>query len=78
MSEPATSDRRYRTRGGITIHRADRQTAVGPAAAALVERLDRYLELAQALRSAVPDIDYVDLRYDKRVYVRPAGGAYTQ
>lgn len=43
-----------------------------------VERLDRYLELAQALRSAVPEIDYVDLRYDKRVYVRPAGGGYTQ
>ena len=43
-----------------------------------VERLDRYLELAQALRSAVPDIDHVDLRYDKRVYVRPAGGGYTQ
>ena len=43
-----------------------------------VERLDRYLELAQALRNAVPDIDYVDLRYDKRVYVRPAGNGYTQ
>ena len=42
MSEPAGSDRRYRTRGGITIHRSDRETAVGPAAAALVERLDRY------------------------------------
>ena len=43
-----------------------------------VERLDRYLELAQALRSAVPEIDYVDLRYDKRVYVRPVGGELTQ
>lgn len=43
-----------------------------------VERLDRYLELAQALRSAVPEIDYVDLRYDQRVYVRPAGSGYTQ
>ncbi|MDE0201494.1 MAG: anthranilate synthase component I [Rhodospirillaceae bacterium] len=42
MSEPTASDRRYRTRGGITIHRSDRETAVGPAAAALVERLDRY------------------------------------
>ena len=42
MSEPAASDRRYRTRGGITIHRSDRETAVGPAAAALVERLDRF------------------------------------
>ena len=43
-----------------------------------VERLDRYLELAEALRSAVPEIDYVDLRYEKRVYVRPAGSGYTQ
>ena len=42
MSEPAANARRYRTRGGITIHRNDRETAVGPAAAALVERLDRY------------------------------------
>ena len=42
MSEPNASDRRYHTRGGITIHRSDRQTAVGPTAAALVERLDRY------------------------------------
>ena len=43
-----------------------------------VERLDRYLELGQALRRAVPEIDYVDLRYDRRVYVRPAGSGYTQ
>lgn len=43
-----------------------------------VERLDRYMELAQALRNAVPEIDYVDLRYDKRVYVRPVGGGLTQ
>jgi cell division septal protein FtsQ len=43
-----------------------------------VERLDRYMELAQALRNAVPEIDYVDLRYDKRVYVRPADVELTQ
>ena len=42
MSEPVTHDRRYRTRGGITVHRQDSEAAVGPAAAALVERLDRY------------------------------------
>ena len=42
MSEAATHDRRYRTRGGITVHRSDCEAAVGPAAAALVERLDRY------------------------------------
>ena len=38
-----------------------------------VERLQSYLELAPALRERVPDIDYVDLRFDERVYVRPRG-----
>ena len=37
-----------------------------------VERLQSYYELAPALRERVPDIDYVDLRFDERVYVRPA------
>lgn len=37
-----------------------------------VERLQAYLDLAPALRERVPDIDYVDLRFDERVYVRPA------
>ena len=36
-----------------------------------VVRLDEYLELAPALRARVPEIDYVDLRFDQRVYVRP-------
>lgn len=36
------------------------------------ERLQSYLDLAPALRERVPDIDYVDLRFDQRVYVRPA------
>lgn len=40
--------------------------------AQFVERLQSYLDLAPALRSRVPDIDYVDLRFDERVYVRPA------
>lgn len=35
------------------------------------ERLQSYLDLAPALRERVPDIDYVDLRFDQRVYVRP-------
>lgn len=39
-----------------------------------VERLDRYLELAPTLHARVPEIDYVDLRFERRVYVRPAGG----
>lgn len=36
-----------------------------------LERLQSYFELSSALRERVPDIDYVDLRFDKRVYVRP-------
>lgn len=37
-----------------------------------VERLQSYYELAPALRERVPAIDYVDLRFDERVYVGPA------
>ena len=36
-----------------------------------VERLQSYIELAPTLRERVPAIDYVDLRFDERVYVRP-------
>ena len=36
-----------------------------------LERLQSYVDLAPALRERVPDIDYVDLRFDSRVYVRP-------
>ncbi len=38
-----------------------------------VARLQSYVELAPALHQRVPDIDYVDLRFDDRVYVRPGG-----
>jgi len=37
----------------------------------LVERLQSYIDLAPTLRERVPAIDYVDLRFDERVYVRP-------
>ena len=37
------------------------------------ERLQSYVDLSPALRERVPDIDYVDLRFDERVYVRPQG-----
>ena len=45
-----------------------------------LQRLQSYLELSEALRARVPDIDYVDLRFDDRIYVRPtprrkAGGS---
>lgn len=36
-------------------------------------RIESYLQLADALRERVADIDYVDLRFDDRIYVRPAG-----
>jgi len=35
-------------------------------------RLESYQELAAALKERVSDIDYVDLRFDDRIYVRPA------
>jgi cell division protein FtsQ len=35
-------------------------------------RIRTYLQLAAALRQRVPDIEYVDLRFDDRIYVRPA------
>jgi cell division protein FtsQ len=35
-------------------------------------RLQQYLDLAPTLRERVSDIDYVDLRFDDRIYVRPA------
>ncbi len=36
------------------------------------ERLQSYLDLRDALHERVRDIDYVDLRFEQRVYVRPA------
>ena len=38
----------------------------------IVERLQQYVDLAPALRERVTGIDYVDLRFDERLYVRPA------
>lgn len=35
-------------------------------------RLESYLALAPTLRERVADIDYVDLRFDDRIYVKPA------
>ena len=36
------------------------------------ERLREYLDLVPALHAHVPDIDSVDLRFDRRVFIRPA------
>ncbi len=41
------------------------------------QRLQSYLDLAPALRQRVPSIDYVDLRFDDRIYVRPTGATRT-
>ena len=40
-----------------------------------LERLRFYAELVPALQARVADIDYVDLRFDPRVYVGPLGHA---
>ena len=40
-----------------------------------VPRLQSYLELGPAMKAQVADIDYVDLRFEHRIYVRPAGAA---
>lgn len=37
-----------------------------------VARLQQYVDLAPALRDRVTAVDYVDLRFDERLYVRPA------
>jgi cell division protein FtsQ len=39
-----------------------------------LERLQAYLDLSGALRARVPEIEYADLRFADRVYVRPARG----
>jgi cell division septal protein FtsQ len=38
------------------------------------ERLETYSEIAAALRDRVADIDYVDLRFEERMYVKPRKG----
>ena len=41
------------------------------------ERLQSYVEVASAFRERFPEIEYVDLRFEERVYVRPRGGTRT-
>lgn len=40
-----------------------------------VPRLQSYVELAPTMHERVSDIDYVDLRFDDHIYVKPAGRA---
>lgn len=37
-----------------------------------LQRIRSYLQLSTALRQRVPEIEYVDLRFEDRIYVRPA------
>ena len=41
--------------------------------ARFVERLTTYFEISQTLHEQFSELDYVDLRFDERVYVRPRG-----
>jgi cell division septal protein FtsQ len=40
-----------------------------------LERLQAYVDLAPTLHARVPEIDYVDMRFEERVYVRPVAGS---
>jgi cell division protein FtsQ len=40
-----------------------------------VDRIQQYLDVAPTLREQVAEIDYVDLRFGERVYVRPVKSA---
>jgi cell division protein FtsQ len=39
---------------------------------AFADRIQEYLDIAPALRERVAEMEYVDLRFDERLYVRPA------
>lgn len=39
------------------------------------ERLQGYIDLAPTLRETAPEIDYADLRFDERIYIKPTGSA---
>jgi cell division protein FtsQ len=60
-------------RGAAVILKGD-TTLVRVGDSRFAERIQSYLDLRPALRERIPDIDYVDLRFDERVYVRPQGG----
>ena len=67
VSEVDVSD----VRDAVLILKGD-TALVRVGAEQFAERLQSYLDLAPALRERISAIDYVDLRFDERVYVRPA------
>ena len=57
-------------RNAMVVFKGD-STAVRVGEQDFVRRLQAYLDLMPALRERIPNIDYVDLRFDGRIYVRP-------
>ena len=53
----------------------DDYTLVRVGSERFVERVREYQELAPALRTHVPEIDYVDMRFEGRVVIGPGGTA---
>jgi cell division septal protein FtsQ len=43
-----------------------------------LERLQAYADVESAVHERVPAIDYVDLRFGERMYVRPAAAVRRQ
>lgn len=43
-----------------------------------LQRVEAYIQLAPAVRERVSEIDYVDLRFDDRIYVRPVNAKATR
>ncbi len=52
----------------------DDRTLVRVGSERFAERVREYRELAPALRTHVPDIDYVDMRFEGRVVIGPGSG----
>ena len=57
-------------RNAMVVFKGD-STAVRVGEQDFVRRLQAYLDLMPVLRERIPNIDYVDLRFDGRIYVRP-------
>jgi len=57
----------------VTILLSDDPAALRVGDDHFLARVESYLSLSSALHDRVPEIDYADLRFDGRVYVRPLG-----
>lgn len=61
------------TPGNVTVLLDADSTAIQLGDAKFAERLRTYEELAPTLRERLREIDYVDMRFDERVYVKSKG-----